>query len=76
MTTPTPLIYRDGDTECRGFVYHPGNASESNPVVLICPAWDGLVQEVHDKAEKLCAQGYIAVGVDVLGGGRIFSSKE
>ena len=70
MTTPAPLIYRDGDTECHGFAYHPDNENQSNPVVLICPAWDGLVQEVHDKAKRLCAQGYIVVGVDVLGGGK------
>jgi len=70
VTTPTPLVYRDGDTECRGFLYRPDDGTTNHPVVLICPAWDGLVQEVHDKAKKLSAHGYITVGVDVLGGGK------
>lgn len=70
MTDAATFNYRDGDTECHGFIYRPDSDASSHPVVLVCPAWDGLVQEVHDKAKKLSEEGYIAVGVDVLGGGQ------
>ena len=64
------LAYSDGDTGCNGFYYHPAETQGPLPAVLICPAWDGLVQEVHDKAQQFARLGYVAVGVDVLGGGR------
>ncbi len=64
------LAYTDGETECRGFSYQPADQERPLPVVMVCPAWDGLVQEVHDKAQKLAQLGYLAIGVDVLGGGK------
>ena len=71
MATESKVLeYLDGDTLCRGFYRRPTGAGGPLPLVLLCPAWDGLVQELHDKAAKFAAQGYIAVGVDVLGGGR------
>ena len=66
----TAIDYYDGETLCKGVVYAPDNNSEPLPVVLITHAWDGLVQEVHDKAEKLAHAGYIAFGIDVYGGGK------
>lgn len=64
------VSYADGDIECQGFSYRPANPESPLPVVLVCPAWDGLVQEVHDKAQKLAQLGYLVIGVDVLGGGK------
>ena len=66
----TRLEYRDGETFCRGFYVRPENAAGPLPLVLVCPAWDGLVDEVRTKAEKLAADGYIAFAVDVLGDGK------
>ena len=74
MTTQaTTLEYLDGGTLCKGFYYTPENVTEPLPVVLVCPAWDGLVQEVHDKAAKLAREGYIAFAVDILGEGKTMS---
>ena len=58
------LEYLDGGTLCKGFYYTPEGVTGPLPVVLICPAWDGLVQEVHDKATKLAREGYIAFMTD------------
>ena len=70
-TTATPIDYpaQDG-TLCKGVYYTPHNASTALPIVLICHAWDGLLQEVHDKAQKLAAHGYIAFAIDVYGNGK------
>ena len=74
MTTQaTTLGYFDGDTPCTGTFYTPGSSAEALPLVLVCPAWDGLVQEVYDKAEKLSQEGYIAFVIDVLGEGKAMS---
>ena len=67
--TATELSYPDGDTQCKGVVFTPDNASGPLPVVLVTHAWDGLVQEVRDKAEKLASAGYIAFAIDVYGNG-------
>lgn len=67
--TQTSLDYYDGDTLCKGVVYAPAHDSTLLPVVLVTHAWDGLVQEVHDKSKKLAEAGYIAFGIDVYGGG-------
>jgi dienelactone hydrolase len=63
------LEYRDGDTSLKGSYYLPEAATGPLPVVLVVPAWDGLVQEVHDKAQRLAADGYLALAVDVYGDG-------
>ena len=68
--TQTALDYFDGDTLCKGVVYAPDNSTSPLPVVLVIHAWDGLVQEVHDKAQRLAQAGYIAFGIDVYGGGK------
>ena len=69
----TTLDYFDGDTPCTGTFYTPEGSAEALPLVLVCPAWDGLVQEVYDKAEKLSEAGYITCVIDVLGEGKAMS---
>jgi dienelactone hydrolase len=70
-STATPIDYPagDGETTCKGVYYTPDNASGKLPVILICHAWDGLLQEVHDKAAKLADEGFIAFAIDVYGNG-------
>ncbi|WP_101758016.1 dienelactone hydrolase family protein [Oceanicoccus sp. KOV_DT_Chl] len=71
MTTKaTHIDYHDGNTICKGIYFTPENSREHLPVVLICHAWDGLVQEVKDKAIKLAESGYIAFAIDVYGNGK------
>lgn len=70
-----PLQYMDQSCPCEGHYYLPGDHQPQDhagplPVVLVTPAWDGVVQEVHDKARKLAGSGYIAMVVDVYGEGR------
>ncbi|MCR9103902.1 MAG: dienelactone hydrolase family protein [Gammaproteobacteria bacterium] len=72
-STATPIDYPagDGQTVCKGVYYTPDTAGTALlPVVLICHAWDGLLQEVHDKAQKLAAHGFIAFAIDVYGNGK------
>ena len=66
----TALDYQAGETLCKGVYYTPEDATGPLPVVLVCHAWDGLIQEVRDKAAKLAEAGYIAFAIDVYGGGK------
>jgi dienelactone hydrolase len=72
-STATALDYTAGDTLCKGVYFTPAKTAGPLPVVLVCHAWDGLNQEVRDKATKLAAAGYIAFAIDVLGNGKIMT---
>lgn len=71
-TTATALDYPAGDgvTVCKGVYYTPVNTVSPLAVVLVTHAWDGPVEEFHDKARKLADEGYIAFVVDVYGNGK------
>ncbi len=65
----TALQWRDGDTPCSGYYYMPENATGPLPLVLLCPAWDGVGDEIRGKAARLAEEGYVTLTVDVLGDG-------
>lgn len=65
----TRLTYQDGEQRCIGEYYQPPGHPAKAPVVLVVHAWDGLGDEVRDKASRLAAQGYIAFAIDVHGDG-------
>jgi len=69
-STATNFDYPAGDTLCKGIYYTPTDRTGPLPVVLVCHAWDGVVQEVRDKAAKLAEAGYIAFAIDVYGNGK------
>ena len=73
MTAPIPLEYQDLSTTCKGWYIRPESAGETLPVVMACPAWDGLGEELLEKATRLSAEGYIVMGVDVHGNGRTYT---
>lgn len=73
MATATAIDYHDEETLCKGVYYRPDDSAGPLPVVLIVHAWDGLVQEVHEKAQRLAEEGYIAFGVDVFGNGTMLT---
>ena len=70
IATPYDYPADDGALTCKGVYYTPEGASGPLPVVLVTHAWDGLVEEVHDKAAKLADAGYIAFAIDIYGQGR------
>jgi dienelactone hydrolase len=69
-STATTLEYPAGDILCKGAYYTPDHADGPLPVILVCHAWDGLNEEVRDKAARLAEAGYIAFAIDVYGGGK------
>lgn len=66
------LEYPAGDVTCRGEYFIPKDATGPLPVVLVVHAWDGLNDEVRDKAHRLAHEGYVAFAVDIHGGGKTY----
>ena len=62
--TATPIEYSAANVVCKGIYFTPAQVNGSLPVILVAPAWDGLNQEVRDKAAKLADAGYIAFAID------------
>lgn len=76
MSRSQELIYRDGSTECLGFVAYPGELTHSKPCVLIVHDWGGRSNSFCDKALQLAEMGYIGFAVDMYGNGKLGETKE
>ena len=46
------------------------------PGVLVCPEWWGLDDYVRGRARQLAQLGYVALGVDMYGGGRTVDNPD
>lgn len=46
------------------------DTTAKKPIVLIVPEWWGLDDYVKDRARQLAELGYLAVGIDMYGGGK------
>jgi dienelactone hydrolase len=73
MVMPMDLITLDAAYVCAErpydlYVARPA-ALATAPLVLVCPAWDGLNDPVKAIAHRIAALGYQAVAIDVYGHG-------
>ncbi len=65
----TIFAYRDGETECEGFIALPEGPGP-HPAVLIAHNWAGQSQADNDVAVRLAELGYVGIAIDVYGRGR------
>lgn len=64
------LSYKAGDTELKGFLAFPATAVDKRPGVLIAHEWWGLNDYARSRARQLAELGYVALAIDMYGGGR------
>lgn len=65
----TIFAYRDGETECEGFIAMP-ESTGPHPAVLVAHNWAGQSKADNDVAVRLGALGYVGIAIDVYGKGR------
>jgi dienelactone hydrolase len=77
LPTATPIVseeltYSAGETSFRGFLARPAEASAAarRPGVLVVHEWWGLNEYVRKRTRMLAELGYVALAVDMFGGGR------
>ena len=70
------LTYSDGDIEFRGQVSFDASAGEPRPGVLIAHTWAGCGGFERRKAVQLAGLGYVALAIDMYGGGIVGSGPE
>lgn len=68
--TGTPVSYRAGDTELKGYLAFDPNIEGPRPGVLVVHEWWGHNDYVRARADQLAAMGYTALAVDMYGDGK------
>jgi dienelactone hydrolase len=64
------LNYSSGGVACTGFVAYDGKKPGKRAVIVVIPEWWGLNDYTRMRARKLAELGYLAVVLDMFGGGK------
>lgn len=72
-TAGEEIKYSIGDTEFTGYIARPDHADSKTSLgaVLVVHEWWGHNQYVRDRADMLAKLGYVALAVDMYGGGKL-----
>ncbi len=71
-----PHPYRIDDRDHVGFLAVPDGDAGPRPGVLVFPEAFGVVEHARAKASQLAQLGYVALAVDLYGGGQTFTELE
>ncbi|MCU0230587.1 MAG: dienelactone hydrolase family protein [Acidobacteria bacterium] len=71
-----PIEYKDGEVALIGYLAYDAAKAGPRPGVLVVHDWIGLGDFAKKKAEELAALGYVALAVDMYGGGLIAADQE
>jgi len=66
-----PVTYNVGGKEYNGYITYDSNQVGKRPGVLVVHEWWGLTDYPRMRAKELAALGYVAMAVDMYGGGKI-----
>jgi dienelactone hydrolase len=64
------VTYKDGATECHGFLAWDDAVKGPRPGVLVVHEWWGLDDYARKRAEQLAGLGYVAFAADMYGEGK------
>jgi dienelactone hydrolase len=68
--------YHHNDTVMQGYLAFDDALKEKRPGVLVVHEWWGLNEFAKQRAEKLAESGYVALAVDMYGGGQTTQDPE
>jgi dienelactone hydrolase len=70
------VTYNGDNATMNGFVVYDSNNKSKRPAILVIPEWWGLTDYPRSRAMQLAKLGYVAMAVDIYGGGKIASSPD
>jgi dienelactone hydrolase len=65
--TETPVSYTDGNTTLKGFVVADTAKNTKRPGIIVVHEWWGITKHMHNEAQRLASQGYVAFIADMYG---------
>lgn len=63
------VTYQSDGVELKGFVVYDESLQGKRPVILVVHEWWGLNEYARNRARQLATMGYLAMAVDMYGGG-------
>lgn len=70
-----PLTYRHGDLELVGSLAYDDALPGRRPGVVVVHEWWGLGEHPRERARRLAGLGYVALAVDMYGGGQVTTDR-
>jgi dienelactone hydrolase len=70
------IAYQDGAVTLRGFLAYDDKKAGKRPGILVLPEVFGLGTHAKERAERLAAQGYVALAGDPYGNGLEFNDLQ
>jgi dienelactone hydrolase len=70
------LRYEAGGVSMTGYMAYDENAQGRRPLVLVVPEWWGLTDYPRMRAKMLAQMGYVAMAVDMYGGGKVAANPQ
>jgi dienelactone hydrolase len=70
------LNYRQNDTALQGYLAYDDTVKGKRPGVLVVHEFWGLNEFAKERADKLAQMGYVALAVDMYGGGKVTQDRE
>lgn len=72
-----PFEYRHGDLALKGWLARPaGDPAAKRPAVLVVHDWLGCGPFARERATELARAGYVALALDMYGGGKVASGPQ
>jgi len=69
------LRYKDGPTECVGFLAYDDARHDPRPGIIVVHEWWGLNDHAKTRARYLAELGFVALAVDIYGGGKVTTER-
>lgn len=70
------LEYMVGETSHQGYLAYDDELAETRPGIVIVHEWWGLNEYIVRRAHMLAELGYVALAIDMYGGGRIATNPD
>jgi dienelactone hydrolase len=70
------IEYQVGDASHQGYLAYDNEISETRPGILLVHEWWGLDDYMIRRAHMLAELGYVALAIDMYGGGRVAATPD
>jgi len=67
------IVIKADSVDLKSVIAYSDDTAVKKPIVIIVPEWWGLTDYVKSRAKQLAEAGYLAIGLDMYGNGKVAS---